>query len=89
MRASKRRRYPREECFIGVNFAYDDKAYTEFIRNISERGFYIESNEQIASGYAIMLTYQPPQQGPAKHIGKVVWSDSTAMGIRLAEGGKY
>ena len=89
MRVSERRKYPREECFIAVNFAFDDKAYTDFIRNISKNGIYIESKEQVPRGRAIVLAYHPPKQRPTKRIGKIVRSNLSGMGVRFPKGGAF
>ena len=85
----EKRKDPREECVMAVNLVIDDKAYTEFSRNISKGGMYIGSNMQIPAGRALLLAYQVSQQKPTKRIGQVVWSDSMGMGIRLPKGGKY
>lgn len=74
---------------MAVNFVIDDKAYTEFSRNISKGGMFIDSTMQIPAGRALLLSYDLPKQGPTKRIGQVVWSDSTGMGIRLPRGGEY
>ena len=89
MEASERREYPREDCHITINFIYEDKAHTEFILNISKGGIFIDSNEQIPSGHALILTYDSPQQVPTKHIGQVAWANSGGMGIRLPKGGGF
>jgi len=85
----EQRENSRNDCFIAVNFAFDDKSYTEFIRNIGKGGIFVSSNMQVPAGRALLLTYDLPEQGPIKRIGQVVWSDSEGMGIRLPEGGKY
>ena len=87
METSERRKDPRENCFMAVDFAFDDKSYTEFIRNISNRGLFIETNMQIPPGRAVLLTYDSPEQGPIKRIGKVVRSEPTGVGLRLPNGG--
>jgi len=89
MEISERRRDPREDCLLVVNFAFDDKAHTAFIRNVSAGGLYIDCVENIPPQRAIILTYHPPRKGPIKRIGQVVWSDSAGMGIRLPEGGEF
>ena len=86
---SEQRKNPRNECFIAVNFAFDDKCYTEYIRNISEGGIFISSTMQIPPGRALLLTYDLTEQGSAKRIGQVVWSDPEGMGVRLPEGGEF
>ena len=85
----EKRKALREECVIAVNLVIDDKAYTEFTKNISKGGMCIDSNMQIPAGRALLLAYQVPQQKPIKRIGQVVWSDSMGMGIRLPKGGEY
>ena len=89
MENPEKRKDLREECIMAVNFVIDDKAYTEFSRNISDGGMYIDSNMQIPAGRALLLAYQMPRQKPTKRIGQVVWSDSMGMGIRLPKGGEY
>ena len=89
MENREKRKDPREECVMAVNFVINDKAYTEFTRNISKSGMFIDSNMQIPAGHALLLTYQAPMQTPTKRIGQVVWSDAVGMGIRLPEGGEY
>jgi len=89
MEYPEKRSDPREECFMAVTIAYEDKIYTDFIRNMSKRGVYIDTNKQIPAGRALILTYHSPQQGPKKRIGQVVWTDSGGMGIRLPKGGEF
>ena len=85
----EKRKDPREECLVAVNFSFDDKAHTEFIRNISQSGMFIDSNMQIPKGRALILSYDLPERGATKCIGQVVWSDSMGMGIRLPKGGAF
>ncbi len=85
----EKRKGQREECFMAVNIAYDDKAHTDFIRNISRSGMFIDSNKAIPAGRALLLTYDLPGQGPTKCIGQVVWMNSEGMGVRLPEGGEF
>jgi hypothetical protein len=89
MEYPEKRSDPREECFMTVDIAYEDKVYTDFIRNISNNGVYINTSEHIPIGRALILTYHSPQQGPKKRIGQVVWTDSGGMGIRLPKGGEF
>ncbi len=74
---------------MSVNITFDDKSYTEFIRNMSTKGMFIDSNIQIPPGRALLLTYDLPEQGPNKRIGQVVWSTPRGMGIRLPDGGGF
>ena len=89
MENTEKRKALREDCVMAVNIVIDDKAYTEFSRNMSEGGMYIDSSLKIPAGRALLLTYQESQQKPTKRIGQVVWSDSMGMGIRLPKGGLY
>jgi hypothetical protein len=83
METLEKRQPPRENCLMIVDFACEDKAYTEFIRNISKGGMNIDSHVFIPIGNGLTLTFQYPQQGPVKRIGKVVRTDAGVMGIQL------
>ncbi len=74
---------PREICFIPITFAFEDRIYTEFIRNISRRGIYIESDVQILKGRDLTLSYHLPEKEPIKRVGKVMWANSEGMGVQL------
>ena len=79
----EKRLYSREECFMPVNFAFEGKAYTEFIRNISNGGMYIESYMKIPAGKPITLTDTLPAKGPVKCRAMVVWDNSEGIGVQL------
>ena len=83
MEALERREDPREDCFIPITFSFEDRAYTKFVRNISSRGMYIESDAQILKGCDLALSYHLPEKGGMKRVGKVVWTTPEGMGVLL------
>ncbi len=66
-----------------VNFTADGKAYTEYIRNISNGGLCIDTKAEIHTGKPLTLVVHPPLSNPIKISGKVVWANSPHMGIQL------
>ena len=82
-KTSEKRVYPGEECHLPVNFAFEGKVYTEFIRNIGNGGMYIESDMVIPAGKRITLTSTLPAKGPVKCFGVVVWDNPEGIGVQL------
>ena len=83
MTTAERRLEPREGSLMVVNFSFDGKAYTEFTRNISNRGICVESAAKIPVGQDLTLLVHPPRERPIKLHGKVMWMDSEQIGFRL------
>jgi len=74
------------EIYQAYSDEYDQMInHQDYLGNGS--GMFIDSNLKIPAGSALMLAYHPPQQGPTKRVGQVVWSNSAGMGIRLPVGG--
>jgi len=83
MESLDKREDSRVSCLIPVTFLFKDRVFTEFIRNISQKGIYIESDVHASEGSELILSYQSTETGPFKGIGKVVWATTEGMGIRL------
>ncbi len=79
----ERRENPRKACSVPVYFSFKDKAYTEFIRNISDKGMYIDGSARLSPGREIILGYRLPGQDYTKRPGLVVRKSSDGMGIQL------
>ncbi len=78
----ERREYVRKTYFVPVDYATQDRAYSEFIHNISINGAFIETQHLLPPGQEIALTFSLP--GYNSHIkiaGKVVRTSSTGIGV--------
>jgi Tfp pilus assembly protein PilZ len=78
-----RRRDPRKGCSIAVTYA-TWRIFTDFIKNISAGGVFIETSVPFARGENLTLMFSPPnQQEAVKITGQVVWSDPNGVGVKF------
>ena len=80
----KIRKHPRKECLITVNYATKDRAYQNFIQDISTEGAFIETRESFTVGDKILLTISySNEQRPFKIEGEVARIDPKGVGIKF------
>ena len=79
----EKREYPREACFMAVDYATQDRAYRDFIQNISRVGVFIETHVPLFVGEKVSLTFTPLNcQTTFKTTGEVVRSSSQGIGVK-------
>ncbi len=78
----KKRRAPRVNYFMEVNYVVEDRAFSGYINNISSDGVFIETTEQFQLDSNITLTFAlPNSQGHIKVAGKIVRITPEGIGI--------
>jgi Tfp pilus assembly protein PilZ len=78
----KKRRSPRINYFMAVDYVVEEKAYSGFINNISSEGVFIETKEDFAINSGITLTFAlPNSQGHIRVSGKIVRKEANGIGI--------
>ncbi len=78
----ERRTYPRKPCFLSVNYATDDRAYQEFIQDISTAGAFIETRHLLPIGQNIAMTFSlPSSQENIKLTGSVARTTPQGLGV--------
>lgn len=78
----KKRRSPRVNYFMAVDYVVNEKAYTGYINNISSEGVYIETKETFNQNDEITLTFAlPNSQGHIRVTGKIVRVEPEGIGI--------
>lgn len=78
----KKRRSPRVNYFMAVDYVVGDRVYNGFINNISSEGVFIETKENFSTGADITLTFAlPNSQGHIRVSGKIVRKEITGIGI--------
>jgi Tfp pilus assembly protein PilZ len=78
-----RRKYRRTSCLIEVDYATDDLAYKDFIKDVSVNGVFIETHKLFPVGRDITITFSSLRYSrPIKISGKIV--RSVPEGIRVA-----
>jgi len=82
-RLAEKRSYPRKPCFFPVNYATSDRAYQEFIQDISDSGAFVETRHLLSVGQNISMTFSlPGSQRNIKMKGSI--ARTTLQGIGIA-----
>jgi Tfp pilus assembly protein PilZ len=78
----KKRRSPRVNYFMTVDYVVADRAYSGYINNISSEGVFIETNDHFAMNADIILTFAlPNSQGHIRVTGKIVRLEKNGIGV--------
>jgi len=80
----EKRKHPRKPCSIIVDYATQDKAFRDYIRDISKGGVFIETTNFFSAGQEFIMTFSiPNQEKPFRFIGEVVRTDDRGVGVRF------
>lgn len=83
----ERRKHNRTPCFMAVDYVSFGCAYTDFIRNMSHGGVFIDTRELFINGETVSLTFKPPNyQQPIKITGQVVRTSPNGIGVKCDVG---
>ena len=78
----KKRRAPRVNYFMEVDYVVEDRVFSGYINNISSDGVFIETTETFHRDSDITLTFAlPNSQGHIKVAGKIVRITPDGIGI--------
>ena len=79
----EKRRHPRIPCFVAVEYVAQGRAYTEFIRDTSRGGMFIETCWPFIIGEKLSLTYSPPDKKRSIKIsGEVIRTNLKGIGVK-------
>lgn len=82
--AKKKRKHPRKECLLTVNYATEGRAYQNFIQDISTAGAFIETREPFSVSDEILLTISySNEQRPFKITAEVVRTSPEGVGVKF------
>jgi len=77
-----KRKHYRKPYFMVVDYATQDRAYKDFIQNISAGGVFIETQMPFSAGQEVSLTFPlPDYQKYIKISGEVVWTSVQGIGV--------
>jgi len=69
-----------------VTYATEDETFTDFIKNISVGGVFMQTTAPLSVGQEISLVFPfPSQEEPMKMTGEVVWKSPVGVGVRFIE----
>ncbi len=80
----EQRKHPRKPCLIVVDYADRDRAFKDFIKNISAGGVFIETNMPFSVGRKLTLTFSSSNyEKPIKVTGEIVWTGTLGIGVKF------
>jgi CheY-like chemotaxis protein len=80
------RKYDRYDCLVGVDYDISDWIYQCYMRDISEGGAYIETEQSIMVGQRLVMSLSSPVLERSCSIhGTVVRRDPAGIGVRFEE----
>jgi Tfp pilus assembly protein PilZ len=86
----EKRAYIRKSCSITVSYATYDRYYTDTIKNISQKGVFIESQRPLFVGEEIAMSFSMVGfDKPLKIKGEIVQVNRSGVGIEFKNVSPY
>ena len=77
-----RRKHARKSCFVAVDYAVGDRAFKDFITNISLGGLFVETHKGFPVKQEIVMSFSSAKfERPVKAIGQIVRSVPQGIGV--------
>ena len=80
-----RRKQPRKPSFVPVDYTVGDRAFKDFIKNISAGGVFIETRTPFSVGQEISMTFSSAKlDEPIKIRGTIFWANNMlGIGVKF------
>ena len=86
----ERRAFIRKKCTIPVSYATYDRVYSNTIKNISQRGVFIETQRPLFVGEELVLSFSMAGFGkPLKIKGEIVQVSRSGIGVEFKNMSPY
>jgi Tfp pilus assembly protein PilZ len=86
----ERRAFIRKTCSIPVSYATYDRVYSNTIKNISQKGVFIETQRPLFVGEELTLSFSMPGFGkPLKVKGEIVQVSRSGIGVEFKKMSPY
>ena len=86
----ERRAFIRKSCSLPVTFATYDRVYTNTIKNISQKGVFIETQRPLFVAEELMLTFSIAGfEKPLKIKGEIVQVNRNGIGVEFKDMSPY
>jgi Tfp pilus assembly protein PilZ len=86
----ERRAFIRKSCSIPVSYATYDRVYSNTIKNISQRGVFIETQRPLFVGEELVMSFTMPGFGkPLKVKGEIVQVSRSGIGVEFKNVSPY
>ena len=81
---TSKREYPRKDASIYAFLEADDLSFSDFIKNISSGGLYIETEAPLSVNKELFIRFLHPDTGTLTRVtGKIVRVDSKGLGVEF------
>ena len=86
----ERRAFIRKTCSIPISYATYDRVYSNTIKNISQRGVFIETKRPLFVGEELILSFSMPGFGKALKVrGEIVQVSRSGIGVEFQNMSPY
>ena len=86
----ERRAFIRKKCSIPVSYATYDRVYSNTIKNISQKGVFIETQRPLFVGEELIMSFSMPGFGkPLKVKGEIVQVSRIGIGVEFKSMSPY
>jgi Tfp pilus assembly protein PilZ len=86
----ERRAFVRKKCSIPVSYATYDRVYSNVIKNISQKGVFIETQRPLFVGEELILSFSIAGFGsPLKVKGEIVQVSRSGIGVEFKNMSPY
>jgi len=86
----ERRSFIRKSCSIPVSYATYDRVYTNTIKNISQKGVFIETRRPLFVGEELLLSFtMAGVEKPLKVKGEIVQVNRSGIGVEFKNMSPY
>ena len=86
----ERRAFVRKKCSIPVSYATYDRVYSNIIKNISQKGVFIETQRPLFVGEELILSFSIAGFGtPFKVKGEIVQVSRSGIGVEFKNMSPY
>jgi Tfp pilus assembly protein PilZ len=86
----ERRAFIRKTCSIPVSYATYDRVYTNTIKNISQKGVFIETHRPLFVGEELLLSFSMAGiDKPLKVKGEIVQVNRSGIGVEFKNTSPY
>ena len=86
----ERRAFVRKTCSIPVSYATYDRVYSNIIKNISQKGVFIETKRPLFVGEELILSFSMPGFGKSFKVkGEIVQVSRSGIGVEFKNMSPY
>lgn len=79
-----KRATPRKKCTMTTDYAIGDRAYRNFVKDISETGVFVQTSNPLTIGDEIVQSFSlSNKQIPFKFTGEIVRSGKDGFGVKF------